>query len=83
MKLRGVVIQDEAGSLLKMLRLKFHARRGSETMGLLTTGHKRLLKLAAEGLAAKEAQEAGAFSKGPEPLGIRRAKPLEVDRQLR
>lgn len=83
MKLRGVVIQDEAGGLLKMLRLEFHARRGSETTGLLPAGHERLLKLAAHGLAAKEAQETGAFRKGPEMFGKRRAKPLKVDGQFR
>ncbi len=53
MELRGVIIQDKAGCLLKMLGLELHACTGREAKSLLSPRDECLLKLAPQSFSAK------------------------------
>ena len=57
-ELGAVVVADETGHLLKVLRLEFHDRGGAVAMRLLTAGDQRLLEEAADRLAAVKTEVA-------------------------
>src|ERR1700681_2909854 len=69
--------------MLKMLRLEFNDSGGAETVGLLSAGHERLSKEAADCFATIKAQVAWARGERENLLWIRRAEPMEIDGQLR
>ena len=63
-ELGAVVVADEAGHLLEVLRLELHERRRAEAVGLLTPRHERLREQAPDRLAPVEAQVALAARAG-------------------
>src|ERR1043166_5332653 len=82
MELGAVVIADEAGELLEMLRLKLDDGRRAVAMGLLTTRDQRLTEEAAKRLPTEEAEKSWAGREAEDLVRPRRAEPLEVDWQL-
>ena len=79
----GIVVADEAGGLLVVLRLELDRRRGAVAVGLLAAGDEGLTEGAADRLATVEAQVAGAGREAEQLVWIRRAEPLEGEGEFR
>src|SRR5581483_10595415 len=80
-ELAAVVIADESGHLLEAVGVEVDHGGGAVAVRLLSARHERLAEEAADGLAAVEAQVPGTLGEAEELLGVRRAEPLEVERQ--
>ncbi|MEJ1970336.1 MAG: hypothetical protein WDN03_17165 [Rhizomicrobium sp.] len=80
---RAAVVADQARRLLVVRRRDVEPRRCGVAEILLPPRHQRLLEHAADALAAVEAQVPRPRRQAEQPVGIRRAQPLKVDRQLR
>lgn len=78
-ELETVVVADESGELLEVLRLEIDERFGGVAVGLLAAGDERLFEEAADGFASEETKVAGAGGEREELFGEGRAQPLEID----
>ena len=84
MEFGAVVIADQPRRLLEMGRVEVHPRGRRIAEGLLAARDQRLGEQAADRLAAEQAQDGRAApARLKIVLGLGRAQPLEVDRQLR
>ena len=83
MKLVAAIVTDQARRLLEMRRLEVHEGRGAIAKGLLAPRHQALGEQAADGLAAVKAQMARPRGQAEDRVRMRRAQPLEIDRQGR
>src|ERR1041385_8439808 len=61
-KLRAIVVADEAREMLKMLRLEFEDGGSGKAVRLLTTSNKRLAEETSNCFAPEEAKVAGTSS---------------------
>src|SRR6185436_17724412 len=80
-ELGAVVVADQAGHLLEMVRFALDDRRRAEAMRLLPPRDQRLLEEAADGLPTVEAQMSRPRPETEQVVGRRPAQPLKCDRK--